>query len=390
MNFMTHTFTLTLALTGAVMVAKARRCGKARWGWTAGFLVGMISLIRPLEALAIAGLLGIWALGFGGRRLKTSAIAGLVLGAMLVGSSGLYYNKRITGDPIRFPFEAYTDKYYEPGSNSLGFGPERGTSMRWTTHDPFPGHGLIDVLINANFNIFSINIDLFGWGTGSLFLILVLFFSGAMRRSDYIMLAAICAIIGIHIFYWYSGGPGFGARYWYLTIVPCVALTARSIQYLVGRLQSGPAIAATRGAGVLVGVLSLCLLTFFNFFPWRAIDKYHHYRSIRTGIQRLAMEYGFGRSLILIRGNRHVDYASAAIFNPVNFQIDRPIYAWDRSPEIRTKLLESYSDRNVWIVNGPTITRKGFEVQSGPFSASELNSMMQNSKTLHGRLIQLK
>jgi hypothetical protein len=371
MNFMSHTFALTCFLGAALAVARARRTKKAIWGWAGGFLIGMLSLIRPLEGVIVAGLLGLWAIGVGGMRLKSSAIAGLVLGAIVVGSVVLPYNMILTGDAATFPVMEYFDKYYGPGANALGFGPNRG--LGWAI-DPFPGHSFIDAIINANLNIFLINIELFGWSTGSLILIAILLFSGATRRNDYLMLVVISAVIGIHIFYWFSGGPDFGARYWYVTIVPCVVLTARGIQYLSIRLEANTDVTSYNGERVIVGVLLLCLLTLVNYFPWRAVDKYHHYRGMRPDIRYLAKEYGFGKSLVLIKGNNIPDYASAATYNPVDLQADSPVYAWDQNAQVRTKLLKSFSDRPVWIVNGPSITHSGFKVVEGPISTLELKT----------------
>ena len=42
--------------------------------------------------------------------------------------------------------------------------------------------------------------------------------------------------IGTFFFYWYSGGPDFGARYWYLILVPLVVLSVRGLQALQGSL----------------------------------------------------------------------------------------------------------------------------------------------------------
>ncbi|HET9532885.1 MAG TPA: hypothetical protein VFQ92_21195, partial [Blastocatellia bacterium] len=66
------------------------------------------------------------------------------------------------------------------------------------------------------------------------------------------------------------------------------------------------------------------------------------------------------------------DYASAAIYNPLDLRADAPIYAWDESPEVRSQVLEAYRDRPVWIVDGHSITGRGFEVVKGPLSAQEL------------------
>jgi hypothetical protein len=123
---------------------------------------------------------------------------------------------------------------------------------------------------------------------------------------------------------------------------------------------------------VIVAVLALCLMTVVNYIPWRAIDKYHHYLGMRPDIRNLAGQRGFGRSLVLIRGDEHPDYASAAFYNPVDLRADSPIYAWDCDKEVRRELLQIYPDRPVWIVEGPTVTGRGFKVVSGPISPGNL------------------
>jgi len=373
MNFMPHTFTLTCALGAAVAVTRARRSDKTKracgWALLGGVAAGMVGLIRPLEGLVVAGLIGLWVIGVGGRRLKISGMAAFALGLIAVGAAVMPYNKLLTGSPTKFPIMAYTDKYYGPKTNALGFGPERG--LGWAL-DPYPGHGLRDVLVNSNLNLTSINIELFGWSMGSLLFIALLVFAGQARGRDYLMLATIAAVFVAHIFYWFSGGPDFGARYWYLMIIPCVALTVRRIQFLEEKLNHGPAGFTGDGARVIISVLSLCALTLVNYFPWRAIDKYHHYLRMRPDIHYLARQYNFGKSLVLIRGERFPDYESAAVYNPLDLRAAAPVYVWDRSPEVRAKALNAYADRTVWIIYGPSITGAGFRVVEGPLAAREL------------------
>jgi hypothetical protein len=122
---------------------------------------------------------------------------------------------------------------------------------------------------------------------------------------------------------------------------------------------------------VLSAVLSLSLLALINYFPWRAIDKYHHYLGMRPDIRYLAEEYSFGKNLVLIRGKAHPDYASAFAYNPVDFHAHLPIYAWDRSSDVRAKLIAAYPDRPVWIVNGPSITGNGYKVIAGPLARDQ-------------------
>jgi 4-amino-4-deoxy-L-arabinose transferase-like glycosyltransferase len=369
MNFMTHTFTLTCALVASLGVAWTTRTGKVMWSWLGGVALGMMALIRPLEAIAMAGLLGLWAIGIGGQRLKISAIVGLVLAAVLVGSSTFLYNQMLTGNATLFPIMAYTEQHFGPNSNALGFGPDRG--MGWPI-DPWPGHSPRDALVNANLNTFSVNIELFGWSIGSLILVAVMVFAGRLRQSDYLMLAVIAVIFGLHFFYYFSGGPDFGARYWFLMFVPLLALTARGIQLMERRFGVASSSSSSTSPRVMVAVLSLCFLTLVNYIPWRAVDKYHHYLNMRPDIRYLADEQGFGSSLVLIQGDMHPDYTSAAIYNPLDLHASVPVYAWDRNPQVRAAVLRAYPDRPVWIVEGPTLTQEGFRVVEGPLSAQKL------------------
>jgi hypothetical protein len=369
MNYMPHTFTLTCALLATVAMIRARRGRMAAWGWVSGMATGMASLIRPLEGLVLAGLLGLWAIGLGGRRLKVSGVVGFVLGSLVVGAVVLPYNNFLTGNPTLFPIVSYTDKHYGRNSNAFGFGPDRG--MGWEL-DPYPGHGPLDALVNTNLNTFSLNIELFGWSTGSLIILTLFVFAGRLQRGDFLMLAGIIAVFGVHIFYWYGGGPDFGARYWYLMLVPCAALTARGIQSLGMQFDGTAPGYNDNGTRLMIGVLSLLVLTLVNYLPWRAIDKYHHYLRMRPDIRYLAKEHGFGNSLVLIRGNQHPDYASAWVYNPLDLRADGPVYAWDRSPGVRSQALRAYPNRPVWLVDGPSVTRGGFRVVEGPLSARSL------------------
>ncbi|HEX6064170.1 MAG TPA: hypothetical protein VFZ04_08110, partial [Longimicrobiales bacterium] len=108
--------------------------------------------------------------------------------------------------------------------------------------------------------------------------------------------------------------------------------------------------------------------------PWRAMDKYYHYRNMRPDVRELAAERDFGNSIVLVRGKRHPDYASAGIYNPLDMRSGAPVYVWDRDPAITRRALEAYRDRGVWILDGPTRTGRGFRVVAGPISAEDLLS----------------
>ena len=105
------------------------------------------------------------------------------------------------------------------------------------------------------------------------------------------------------------------------------------------------------------------------YVPWRAADKHHNYLRMRADVRELAAQRGFGRSLVLVRGERFPDYMSAAVYNPLDLQSDAPIYVWDRSADVRSKIMSLYPDRPVWVLEGPTITGGGYRVAEGPLRA---------------------
>jgi len=150
--------------------------------------------------------------------------------------------------------------------------------------------------------------------------------------------------------------------------VPCVLLACSALDALGDRL--GPAAGRAR-----LVVLLACASAWVTFVPWRSTTKYYHYRGMLPGIRKLDLRHHFGKSLVLVRGERHPDYASAAVYNPLDWEADAPIYAWDRGPSVRRELLAHYQDRPVWIVEGPSRTRRGFEIVAGPIRADEVEAV---------------
>ena len=369
MNFMPHTFTLTCTLIALITVALTMRTGKIKWAGLGGGAVGGISLIRPLDGVIVAVTIGLWVLGIGGRRLKVSAIAALVFGTIVIGALVFPYNKILTGDPFVFPIMAYTDQHFAPKANAYGFGPERG--MGWPI-DPNPGHGPVDGLINANLNTFSLNIELFGWSTGSLIILGIFLVSGTLKKADYFMLTMMSVVFIAYFFYYFSGGPDFGARYWYLMLIPLVGFTAQGITYLEKRISSWNG--GLRGSDhfVKVAVFLACFFSLVNFLPWRSLDKYYHYLNMRPNIRDLAEQHDFNGSLILINGKAFPDYASGAVYSGLNFASNDPIYAWNRNPILQQRLLEKYLNRPVWILDGPSLSNSGFRIRNGPVSAKDI------------------
>jgi hypothetical protein len=119
-------------------------------------------------------------------------------------------------------------------------------------------------------------------------------------------------------------------------------------------------------------MLALSIASMSTFMPWRSIDKYFHYNNMRPDIRKLAQTYDFSNSLVLVNGNRFDDYMSSAVYNRPEVGHGSAIYAWDRNPAIRNALVKTFSNRTVWLVDGPTVTGTGFSVAGGPYSVSEI------------------
>ncbi len=366
MNLMTHTLTLVLALAAALGVAHAREGGRWLPGLLGGMCVGGASLVRPLEGLVLAVLLGFWSLGARGTRFRVAPSAALVAGTALVAGLVVPYNRLLTGSARVFPINEYVDTHYEPGANDLGFGANRG--LGWGGLDPFPGHAPLDAAVNTVMNTSLVDTELLGWPVGAVPLVLLPLLLGSRRdrRLDWWMAACIAAVGGAHAFYWFSGGPDFGARYWYLIIVPCCVLIASGLS----RLDLEVSEESQRSSARVVGV-ALALAALVVFVPWRSLGKYRNYRGMRPDVRALAQAEGFGRSIVLIRGARFPDYASAAVYNPVDLNAGVPVYAWDATDGIRDRVLAAYPDRTVWILDGPTLTGDGFRIAAGPLSPGE-------------------
>jgi hypothetical protein len=361
MSFMSQTVTLTVALLAALGVARWRDGDSWLWLVVAGAAAGWAGLTRPLDGVLVAGATGLWLLLPGG---KVPALGNRIAGAVaygvgmgLTGILTLLYNRALTGHPLRFPVMVWSDRVFGEGTNALGFGPNRG--FGWTSLDPFPGHGLRDVVVNANLNTFQVNTELLGWSTGSLVLLaaFLLLPRGPGRRDVGVFLAALF-VAGLHAFYWFSGGPDFGARYWFLLIFPLLLLTARGALRL--EQESGYA------GRVLTGALTLSAVAFLVFVPWRAIDKYFGYRRMHPEIPALAEVAGFGRSLVLVQGLRFPDFAGAATYNPLTFDGDGPLYAFDQDRAVRATVRALYPDRPVWVIEGPSRSGGGYRILAGP------------------------
>ncbi len=366
-SMLTHGLTLVLALLGLIGVERARENGSVAGGALAGLSFGGLLHTRPLEAVIVAGVAGLWWLAGGWKKLRVGALAAsLVIGA---GMSALLlaYNKMLTGSGTRIPLNLWTDLTYYPGSNRLGFGKDVG-NFGWTGIDALPGHGPIDVVMNSNHNLYMLNFEMFGWACGSLLFVLLLALLRRWRKDALLWGLVAGTWAGLSL-YWFSGGPDFGARYWCQMFVPLVALTVLGVrEYAAALGENSSQPGAATGQRVWAFVLLASVIGTINLLPWRGLDKYHDYRGVRSDVRALLRENDFGKSLVLVRGKQWPDYAAATPFNPATFDRDYPgpIFASDANPGSTQRIKEYFSDRPVWVLEGPSVTQDGYKIVERP------------------------
>ena len=367
-SFMAHSASLLWALLAIRGVQNARRA-PVRWGTIAGLALGMLFLTRPLEGILVGGVIGLWALWLSGQPVAPRGIAAIVVAGVFLAILAFPYNKLLTGSATYPPHMKWTDEAWYPGADRLGFGPNIG-NVNWPHLDPFPGHGLLDVVVNAKRNLYMSNFELFGWGFGSLGFVWVgLLLGGEWRREDWLFLAIILSVVGGHSLYWSSGGPDFGARYWYQALIPFIVLTVRGVQMVQARCRAVGYGDAARRMTAFVGIS--CVVAFVNVMPWRSFGKYYHYRGMSAQINRLAEQHEFGKSLVLIQSRAEEDYPSAFVFNPPTLDGPTPIYARDAGPTSRAILRERYKDREVWILGKTRSSGGEFRILAGPLPSGK-------------------
>lgn len=354
-SFMTHVATLAFALAGGLALAEM----KGRWAdfplaFFGGCAMGVVFVIRPLDGLLIGGaaMAAFLVHGHGAARRRWGIAAIFGLGCVASGAMLFLFNHALTGSWMETPINRYLAELWYPGTNALGFGPEIGnTPNPWGPLDPLRGHGWLDVLLNTNQNIYNLNYELFGWGVGSLCLIVVRFLRPGWSVVDRWMAWFLLVCAGAYNLYWFSGGPDFGPRYWFLMIVPCLWLSLSGAREMATVLRERTFVedAASRLTVMLavLGVVSLLV-----FMPWRACAKYDGYRGFHGRYRDMAADGSLDDALVFIETDEEIDFGCALMLNEPGLPVGRPIFARDLGRASRDALSRAFPDRRVVRLRG--------------------------------------
>jgi 4-amino-4-deoxy-L-arabinose transferase-like glycosyltransferase len=195
-----------------------------------GAALGVAAVTRPLCAVALGSAAALFVvLGLRRRVLRPAHLAALAGPAVVLVALLGAYNAHLTGNPLRFPQEAYFDEHappidhrifrYGPGCNRLGFGPGHGCEAL-----PDGMHTVAHAFWNA-----GVNLKAWLWLAGGGPLAFVLAFLAVAerreRRARGVVLAVIPAVLLLYGLYWYAG-TCYGARFYHAALPSLLVLAA--------------------------------------------------------------------------------------------------------------------------------------------------------------------
>ncbi|MGD0037298.1 MAG: glycosyltransferase family 39 protein [Bacteroidota bacterium] len=173
-------------------------------------------------------------------------IFGMGMGFFVMFALTLWYNARVTGNPLQFPFH-----YYSP-FETVGFG----------TYGHTPLLGVKNLLIA----LYRLNISLLGIPISLLFAF-VLFITSKDRR-DYFLFAILGSFAALYLFYYSPGVSDLGPVYYYEMIIPLLLLSARGIKFSLEFISQYSAHGKTIVATFLV---VLCIAAWVTYVPEKII-----------------------------------------------------------------------------------------------------------------------
>lgn len=365
-SLMSHTLTIFLLLCSWLTLTSAQRHSSLLLTCFAGGLMGVLFLTRPLDGLIVGSLTGIWCISnFHQHRWRQ--VVAYSIGCLLVGGLIFPYHQALTGDPLLTPINNFFNDIWYPGSNRFGFAEDIGPPESWNPIDLHIGHSPLEALIHFQQNLYALNFDLFGWlGAGSLLLFIFHLLNGKLDRLDHYMLIIICSVIITYSFYWFSGSFYIGPRYWFITFIPFIYLSARGIESLYDYFQ--PHISAEK---LTIVFIVLSLFSVLSFTSWRGVEKYHEFRKYHDDYRKVVQSNDLRNSIIFIQKTTEDDFGSAFIFNAPDQDSNAPLFVRDQGPEANLRLAEMFPERLIYFAQGREKSGKPATLLSGPFFLTE-------------------
>jgi len=306
-----------------------------------GASLGAAFLTRPVSALAVGVVVVVFLLALILRgETRPRALGWLALGGLPVAALLPLFAWRVGGSPL---FNAYTLVW---PYDRLGFGPDIGPQ----------GYSLhAAIFVNTRLKLSMLAGGLFGWpGWSNLIFLPVPFLARRANRWDWLLLAVIAAIVGVHIFYWAFGGADGGLpRYYYAALPAFVLLTARGI-VMVSQI-----LGEWRPALRLLPPALVALLVLFNLMwnlPPLVMAQQGKYNITPAPLEAVTQANLPEPALVLVQNVQSwSDFAAPFAANRPT--LDGPVlYAIAWNPELARQLQRHYANRHCRQLDGAKLT----------------------------------
>ncbi|MEO7455298.1 MAG: hypothetical protein ABIY52_03500 [Gemmatimonadaceae bacterium] len=179
-----------------------------------GFALGAAFTMRPLDALVVAGVIGLAQLAtLRTERAKASSLAVQVVAGLIPVAVLFYVNWKTTGAPMRLGYEVLYGN-----AHSLGF----HVDPYGTTHTP------LRALTFASKYLLQLNTLLFEWPLPAIGIVIAGLF--ALRRPsrwDLLLVALVCSQALAYALYWHDGNFR-GPRFLFTAVPAFIILVARA------------------------------------------------------------------------------------------------------------------------------------------------------------------
>ena len=350
---------------GALVLGAARRLRRPRSGLRDSILLGigivLLMNTRPFEGMVLTAIALVYlAMGASRKRWAQIAVpAGLILSAGLAFTG--YYNFRVTGSPIRMPYEVNRDTYGWP--ENLGFLPAKEITFRHRVLRDMYRKEIAHHTIYSSWQAFLDSLDVRAFENWSFFcgpvltipfLLLPQVFRDRRTRPLVLILAIM---LGLNLFqmvlYPYHLGPIVPA------IFAVIAQGARHIYVLLSRTRPARALAFALLLPVCVALVSSMKLEASDLgIPL----TYWEHGAEAHGDTRAYLQAWLSRrpkkQLVIVHYSMLHSPDQEWVYNGADIDHRKVVWAREMDSRSDAQLIQYFRDREAWILNADSYPQR--------------------------------
>jgi len=350
---------------GALVLGAVRRLRGPRSGIRESILLGigivLLMNTRPFEGMVLTAIALVY-LAIGAPRKRWAQIA---VPAGLIVSAGLaftgYYNFRVTGSPIRMPYEVNRDTYGWP--ENLGFLPAKDVTLRHRVLRDMYRKEIAHHTIYSSWHTFVDSLEVRAFENWSFFcgpvltIPLLLLPQVFLDRRTRPLVLILAVMLGLNLFqmvlYPYHLGPIVPA------IFAVIAQGARHIYVLLSRTRPARALAFAL-------VLPLCV-ALVSTMKLEASDlgitlTYWEHGAEAHGDTRAYLATWLARrpkkQLVIVHYSTLHSPDQEWVYNGADIDNSKVVWAREMDPRSDAQLIQYFKDREVWTLNADSIPQR--------------------------------